>query len=581
MTAPVGIILVGHEVLDSISQAEMLAALPEEYVSLPRQHVSLGTVKTSLGELGSFDWITGRSNQEAEVLEKLKPVIDANPGWRVQYFGAAPIPLAMALGYQLSGWADVDVYQKSHDASGTWKWPKQELTPELLRPLRLPQERVKAPGDVVLRISLSHMVHSDDTSTVIAEAIGEIDVALHAPHEDGLRSFQDLGEVASSFGDALDWVRACRPNAQIHVFASLTVGAAFRFGTSINPTIHGPVHAYQYFGTQTPRYQRAFVLQQPARAEPGLTAEDRAECAGLRLHAAEELAEMKKAIATLRDRGGLTWIDNAFPGHDAGFGESFRALDKVYETPLAESEVDLVITDVAEGFAYNAETRTWEISDGLLHAIGRRLASDDERRLALRLFLLHEAIHQGKHRLRGGLQIRRFPKVVEELDYQADTWAFLHEVVMSRLSADGSDLSAIRLGLLQVIKAAISTFWAFDSAADPSRMKIRRVNRYLIWYWQRLQIEALDDGDVEGHLRVMANKPIVEVAGAQVRMVGDRVFFFLDEVSNAEIALLSRSQLFRFGHGNGSQVADVFKGIRERSDETIARALRTIADQVS
>ena len=64
-------------------------------------------------------------------------------------------------------------------------------------------------------------------------------------------------------------------------------------------------------------------------------------------------------------------------------------------------------------------------------------------------------------------------------------------------------------------------------------------------------------------------------------MVGDRVFFFLDEVSNAEIALLSRSQLFRFGHGNGSQVADVFKGIRERSDETIARALRTIADQVS
>src|SRR5882757_9867415 len=126
------------------------------------------------------------------------------------------------------------------------------------------------------------------------------------------------------------------------------------------------------------------------------------ECAGLRLHAAEELAKMKKAIATLRDRGGLTWIDNAFPGHDAGFSEGFRALDKVYETPLAESEVDLVITDVAEGFAYNAETRTWEISDGLLHAIGQRLASDGERRLALRLFLLHEAIHQGKHRLRGG-----------------------------------------------------------------------------------------------------------------------------------------------------------------------------------
>src|SRR5690349_15969958 len=113
--SPPGIIVVSHEVLGTIGHEEMLAAIPTEYRGLPRHHVSLTAVKTTLAELGDFDWITARNTQELEVKSKLLPLLEAHAGWRIQYFGAAPIPLAMALGFQLSKWTDVDTYQKLHE----------------------------------------------------------------------------------------------------------------------------------------------------------------------------------------------------------------------------------------------------------------------------------------------------------------------------------------------------------------------------------------------------------------------------------------------------------------------------------
>ena len=581
MSTPPGIILVSHEVLADISQEEMLSALSEDYRALPRHIVSLKSIRTTLADLGSFDWFMAYRNQEAEVKEKLLPVVQANSGWRIQYFGAAPIPLAMALGYKVGGLANCDVYQKLHTSPGGWGWPRYAETLSLMVPLSLSTERVKAPGDIVLRISLSHAVSEDDTSQVIKEPLGQVALSLQTPYEDGLQSARDLEVATSQMSEALDWAAQYRPNAQIHVFASLTVGAAFRFGTCINPTIHGQIHAYQYFAGASPRYHRAFVLQQPGAPERVLTSDDKLACAQLREKAAEELAILKNQAAKIASRGGKTWWENAFPGVTGELvGNNFDALAKISNTAMSQTSVDMEKTETTDGFFFNREHKTWEIGDRLLHAICMRLPEEADQRLAIRLFLLHESIHRETHHLRSGFQIRRFPKVVEILDYQADVWGFVYHLALSSVDQQDKGAGSIRTDLLRTIKIAIQTFWAFDSGSDPSRMEIRRVNRYLIWYWQRLEIEEIIEDDVNAALRILSRHPAVEIAGPVIKVVEGRVFFLLDEVADAEIGLVTCSRLFRFGHSNGSQVKDIIKGFRERDDVLIANSLCTILDQV-
>jgi hypothetical protein len=346
----------------------------------------------------------------------------------------------------------------------------------------------------------------------------------------------------------------------------------------INPTIHGRVQTYQYFGN---RYERAFVLQDTVRAEPALTDADRTRCATLRTLASNELAIIKEFAGRAEPEQSQNWLERLFGDQAASwFSESVRNLAPATNTiPLRESTVDESKTDPPDGFNYT-EFNKWELSDRFLHALNQYLPKEVDQRLALRLFFLHEAIHRSTQRLRQSLQIRRFPKVVEELDYQADVWAYLHE--LARQLAERAPDFSVRSTLMEIIRVAVGTFWAFASAADPSRMEVRVVNRYLIWYWKRLQIEALpdDNSKVGDFLQIMAEKPVVEIAGARVRVIDDRVCFLLDEVRDAEIAVLSHSKLHRFGHGNGSPVADIFRGFRERSDDLILRTLRAIADQV-
>jgi hypothetical protein len=118
---PPGIILVAHQVVRTISQTEMLSALPEAYAGLPRHVATLDSVSSTLSGLTTFDWGGARAKQEREYREKLKPLIDQNPGWRVQYFGAAPIPLAIHLGFLVGGFPPIDVYLARHDTH-EWAW---------------------------------------------------------------------------------------------------------------------------------------------------------------------------------------------------------------------------------------------------------------------------------------------------------------------------------------------------------------------------------------------------------------------------------------------------------------------------
>src|SRR5690606_5018219 len=93
------------------------------------------------------------------------------------------------------------------------------------------------------------------------------------------------------------------------------------------------------------------------------------------------------------------------------------------------TSVDLERTEV-DGFRFDRDASVWLLSDDLLLAITRRLETEVDRRAAARLFFLHEGLHEQVHGLSGAMSpsVGRFPRVLEELDYQADAWALLHEL---------------------------------------------------------------------------------------------------------------------------------------------------------
>jgi hypothetical protein len=85
-------------------------------------------------------------------------------------------------------------------------------------------------------------------------------------------------------------------------------------------------------------------------------------------------------------------------------------------------------TEAPGGFYYSSDKRTWVLGDALLIPIMRRIKDEEGRRRAARLFLLHEGMHAHQGLTLGtSPEVGRFPKVLEEIDYQADVWAQLHD----------------------------------------------------------------------------------------------------------------------------------------------------------
>lgn len=572
---PDGLILIAHEVLGGISDREMIAALPDEHRALPRHTVRLNAVRTELGDLAEFDWAAAWRKTEADIQLKLSRLIENYPSYRLAYFGLAPIGLAMRFGHWVGGMRDIDVYQKRHDRPD-WLWDRRGQPSELaLISPALGSERINAEGDVVVRLSLSHRIDPSDTAPLYPESLGEYDLALAEPNEDALSSPEDLALIKIEFDKIIDWLHRFRPQARVHVFAAVTVGEAVTFGLAVNPTIHSPVHSYQYSKSRSPRYSPALILQAQSPESVKLTDDQIAAAAVLRSETARLLASMQEQVKSFSADG--TWLESLLDGNSPFHGPITK-LANIRATELTTSSVDLDMPQGVDGFNYDQKARKWQFADELLAAIRDYLVQDEAIYRAVRLLILHEAIHISSHSFTSAtaLQIRRFPKILEELDYQADVWAFVHEWKLA-----GGSPEAARDQFITIIETALRTFLAFDANAEKFQIEIRRLNRYLIWFWQLLRFERCHTlGEV---LDVLAEKPLIEIAGPRVVSYEGRSIYLLDEryFEEPEIAVLVEQRLHRHGQAPGSRVRDILIGFRNRNDHAIIAAMRSIFDQLS
>src|SRR4051794_9735918 len=96
-----GVIMLCQPGLTPIDEGQVLDALPETVKSGRRHVVSVDLTASNARAVESHDWHDAGRQLADDYRGRVKPILDANPGYGVAYFGTVSIPLAIQLGYHL------------------------------------------------------------------------------------------------------------------------------------------------------------------------------------------------------------------------------------------------------------------------------------------------------------------------------------------------------------------------------------------------------------------------------------------------------------------------------------------------
>ena len=252
-----------HPSISGISFEHAREALSMDILRGLQEEVTIESTDTGAGR-EHLDW-KRLQEEQAENMERLL-LPHLVPGCKVAYFGATYIPLAIDLGFRVGSWHKTEVFLHNRNAF-RWDWPGRtsDQTPPLPRVEGLPSEPVQAPGDVVVRMSVSARVHAVDTRPWFPEPLAEIDIHLgeHCDN-DVLRTPRDLEMVVETFRRALKAIQNTLPRTKcIHLFAAVPVGLAFQMGQVISHT-RQPVQTYKFVEhAAEKKYHEAIRVETP------------------------------------------------------------------------------------------------------------------------------------------------------------------------------------------------------------------------------------------------------------------------------------------------------------------------------
>lgn len=581
---PVGLILLAHAEQVAITDREMTAALPPEWLSLPRTSVELDILAEARRAISTGDWHAVQRRQEAQFHERVAPVMLKHPDHTVIYFGSAPVPLAIHLGALLSTWRKIALIPHHH-VRRSWGWfphePGQE--PEIVS-TGMPDYRDRSQGEAVIRVSTSHPVDPHLTRRVVPSPLLEIDISLKTPREDAFATLAEIQSVAAEFRRALDLLGDHFTGiSRIHLFAAVQPGIAMLIGAQISSTMHWPVQTYQYARQADPPHRSAVLVNTKLPPElPPLTEEQKSIAAEVRRNLARDLERIKGFAQRENPAGQPKWLSSVLSSKDQRdcFGGTWHHLPALCRIPLAATSVDTELQDVPDSF--RLQDVRWQIDDRWLANLARRVPDHSQRQRSLRMLLLHEGVHRGPQGVTRSTSegVGRFPKVLEEVDYQADVWAMLYERALSELESPGIVNPPQRF-FMEAIRTATETMWAFDMDGAPlQEIQVRRVNRYLIWYWQYLLLERGTGRAAEMTLSevvsILAERPHLELGGPRIFTRDERVFFSLDpsQMRTPELAIYHRGKFHRDGARDDFSLSELLSAFAERDTDRILAVLR-------
>lgn len=262
MHPPVRNIVLVHPVHQQIAEDEIFSTLGQGSQK-DALLVRVAPLSQPLVDSESIDFEQAQKEQSRIYRTEIAPLVVGTHGRHVTYFGLAPVPLIMHLGYLLGDLPPITIFQRHH-LSKQWVWPQlpKVAVPMTIQVSGLPQKTSDSLGDVVLRIATALPINPGDTRAVIGNPLAEVDIAVNPLGPDVLTNPDDVERMARTFRQTLDTISDRFPRMQtVHVFAAIPAGLAFRLGNLVSPTRHPRVQTYQFYRHASVHYKPALVLQ--------------------------------------------------------------------------------------------------------------------------------------------------------------------------------------------------------------------------------------------------------------------------------------------------------------------------------
>lgn len=578
---------------------EAVAALEAEQGGSLRIREETIDTRQFAGEGDSFSWDAAHTEVWRRAAE-LKELLAKNPEGKLAYFGGGPeVPLAIALGAYLGEQLDIDIHEKQD--GGSWQWPEEDGTLEL-EVVGAPQDRQTTAGPVTLRIELSSRIEEPLMRDFVPETDEVANIVIRPKGVESqvrslVRSRRDLQTVRERTREALAAVINNRPHVTaVHLFVSGPPSACVVIGQELRLRNMPQVETYRFRRTSDnqPNYASAIRLRAagPSPAELALTEEEQKLAEELRTTVWEAaLRDVEGYSAERRARAKRSrWYDGLVLGDELASLEPFPGLPPIFEVLPERSKVDPVSMESPAQYGYQGDTQVWRVNDRFLIELWKAMGGGTDvtavRRL-VRLFMFHEALHVAHGITKAKVEeVGKFANGLEHVDYTADLYAILHE--LDRWSAlapvdYAKDFQALKERIAELIDVVVRSFWAFEAPETLDWMEIRRIRRYLNWYWQWQRV--LRSRNPAQLAALLARKPIVEIAGLDPFAESRRYYGSLrrfDRRVGLEIAVvLDDEELKRVASSVTVPIERLVAAFREKDHAEIQMFFRKLFDEIS
>lgn len=581
MEQPKGIILIRHSGWANITTNECLKVLSNDWLSLDRKEIEVDySESVELDTLYQLNFNQCALEHRRQFRDEVLPLLEQFSDYHIVYFGLAPIPLAIDFGQLFHNHPEFIVYQRHHQTKEWYRSISEVSTENLVETIGMPDRDIKGIGCALIRISASHYVNTEETNQVLSNA-AEIDIQFTNVDEDAINSPEQMGEMVNAVKEALDSLANNRSGLKtVHIFASIPCGLAFLIGTKISPNIHPFVQTYQYSKTENPSYKKAILIKASIEPERSVSEEDLVRANELRKLADDELQESVKAYCPTNKKMsvGRPWYLGVVPSLPKYVMSTqfWGNLPPLHETSLKNDAFGFELGVIEDGFCWR--DGIWSVDDNFFIALDNRIKDENQIKQAIRLFLFHEALHYKQHNLteNTAVNIGSFPKVLESADYQADLYALLNEYGFST-EMNGA-ITSPKTFFLNAINTATETMWSFDDlGVELTEIQIRRLNRYMIWYWQYARIERFGDS-MEKIIHILKDKPIIELNGLKTKEENNRFYFILEKRINQPLELgvfHETNKIVRGGSASNMPIENIVEGVKKMDGEKILNVLRS------
>jgi hypothetical protein len=275
------------------------------------------------------------------------------------------------------------------------------------------------------------------------------------------------------------------------------------------------------------------------------------------------------------------WFQSLHPTTEINAAAPFSQLPPLWEVVRGADKISPEV--YTNEYGNDLTKDTWRLGNGLVLGFDRSAQGDGTRLQALiRLFLFHEYLHT-YHSLTKytAEEVGKFANCLERIDYGADLYALLHQIdfLVRTTELAATDPIALRHALVEQIDLILRSFWAFEPS-DPSLdlWQVRRLRRYLNWYWRKAQLERTDSLDIA--YRLLARAPTIELVGLKQQVSGRRHYVLLNQVdprTDLELGLvMEHERMLRMPNSRSSRLGDLVEAFRSREHDEISTLMQRV-----